>query len=90
MMTVHSHKILTIQQGEPCYLSIWSNLCTLHNECQADRASSWNNSATLTKLSPVDACRGFPIELTPQGQPCFIVGIWGECIQPAVMEGTGY
>ncbi len=30
--TVHSHKILTIQQGEPCYLSIWSNPCTLHKE----------------------------------------------------------
>ncbi len=25
MILLHSHKILTIQQGEPCYLSIWSN-----------------------------------------------------------------
>ncbi len=36
---IHSHKILTIEQGEPCYLSIWSNPCRLHKECQAGRAS---------------------------------------------------
>ncbi len=34
---LHSHKILTIQQGEPCYLSIWSNLCRLHKGCQAGK-----------------------------------------------------
>ncbi len=44
--------------------------------------SSWQsryNSAKLPDLNPFDACRGFPTELTPQGQPCCIVGILGEC-----------
>ena len=35
----HSHKILTIQQGEPCYLSSWSNPCTFHKKYQVGRAS---------------------------------------------------
>ncbi len=34
---IHSNKILTIQQGEPCYLSIWSNPWRLHKKYQTPR-----------------------------------------------------
>ncbi len=34
---MHSHKILTKQQGKPCYLGIWCNPCS--DQCQAGRAS---------------------------------------------------
>ncbi len=69
---IHSHKILMTQQGEPCYLSIWSNPCRLHKECQAGRAYYL---AKLPELNPVNACRGIPTELTPLGQPCCFVKI---------------
>ena len=35
----HSHKILTKQQGQPCYLGIWCNPCSDQERCQAGRAS---------------------------------------------------
>ena len=36
---VHSHKILTKQQGKPCDLGIWCNPCSDQERCQAGRAS---------------------------------------------------
>ena len=35
----HSYKILTIQQGEACYLTILSNPCTLYKKYYAGRSS---------------------------------------------------
>ena len=37
--SIHSHKILTIQQGKPCYLGILCNPCSDPERCQAGRAS---------------------------------------------------
>ncbi len=38
-MRMHSHKILTIQQGKPCYLGILCNPCSDPEKYQAGRAS---------------------------------------------------
>ncbi len=62
--SAHSHKILSIQQGQPRYLSILSNPCSDQEESQAGRE---NMHLKFPELNPVDACRGFPTELTPQG-----------------------
>ena len=36
-LSEHSHKILTIQQGEPCYLGILCSPCSDPERCQAGR-----------------------------------------------------
>ena len=57
---LHSHKILTIQQGKPSYLDVLSNLCS-------DQALSLENhqggvytlvytSTKSPELNPVNAC----------------------------------
>ncbi len=54
--SIHSYEILTIEQGEPCYLSIWSNACTFHKECQANlskpRWCLWRISNGTNSLKP--------------------------------------
>ncbi len=77
--SLHSHNILTKQQGKPCYLGIWCNPCSDHERCQPGRANlSCSDteaglgetlvytSAKFPESNPVDSCRGFPTELTPR------------------------
>ena len=45
-ITIHSHKILTIQQGKPCYVSILSNPSKDQETSQAGRASPVYNMYT--------------------------------------------
>ncbi len=37
------------------------------------------SSRFLDGRYPVDACQGFPMELTPHGWPCCVVRILEEC-----------
>ncbi len=55
--SLHSRKILTIQQGKPCYLTSLFNPCTLQKKCQS----------CSRRLNPVNACQGFPMKLTLRG-----------------------
>ncbi len=64
LKVVHSQKILTMQLGEPTYLSILSNSCALQGAISAIK---------LPEFNPVDASRGFPMELTPRDWPCCII-----------------
>ncbi len=71
---LHSHKILTKQQGWPRGVSSVGN---------PRQALTGFNSGSLAKLylgqfpevNPVNACQGFPKERTPRGQPCSFVKI---------------
>ena len=91
--SIHSHKILTIQQGKPCYLGILCSPCSDPERIQAGTASlSYSDtksdlgemmlvhtSAKFPEFNPVDACQGFPMELTPGDKPSCIVKFFWEC-----------
>ncbi len=69
---VHSHKIPTIQQGKPCYHAVLPTLFQTKRyvkqvEQVLGQTPEWN---------PVNACRGFPTELTSRGKPSCIVVIF--------------
>ncbi len=48
--TIHSQKILTMQQGESYYFSIQSNPCTLHQKNQDKASAPWQLSLNKTSL----------------------------------------
>ena len=55
------------------------NKVSLATSALGQTLADFTRNGITPEVNPVDACREFPMELTHRGQPCCIVGIFGEC-----------